>query len=185
MKQAGAVPRPRDPTGNHSRLSHAQSCISCMKRQGVEQAACLNPILRAGGDSRHRDGKPAHGPRPPKPFASPPKTCYRDLMTAALVPPELLDPVVAYFLPRRVILFGSVARGESGPDSDIDLLVVVDNDTPAEKVTIRAGRESRRPYRHPADVIPVREDTWHRFNGIVGTLPDAARTNGIVVYERE
>lgn len=106
-------------------------------------------------------------------------------MPAALVPRELLDPVVAYFRPRRVILFGSVARGNSGPDSDIDLLVIVDDDTPPAKVTIRAGRESRRPYRLPADVIPVREDTWRRFNGVVGTLPYAARTEGIVVYERE
>jgi predicted nucleotidyltransferase len=105
-------------------------------------------------------------------------------MASPLVPPELLDPVVAYFQPRRVIVFGSVARGESGPDSDIDLLVVVDDDTPAEKVTIRAGRESRRPYRQPADVIPVREDIWRRFSLVVGTVPYAARTEGIVVYER-
>lgn len=38
-----------------------------------------------------------------------------------LVPPELLNRVVGYFHPRRVVLFGSRARGESGPDSDIDL----------------------------------------------------------------
>jgi len=105
-------------------------------------------------------------------------------MSAALVPPELLDPVLAYFRPRRVTLFGSAARGDAGPDSDIDLLVVVDDDTPAEKVTIKAGRESRRPYRLPADVIPVREETWRRFSQVVGTLPYAARTEGIVVYER-
>ena len=53
-------------------------------------------------------------------------------MSSVLVPPELLDPVVAYFQPRRVIVFGSVARGEAGPDSDIDLLVVLDDDAPAE-----------------------------------------------------
>ena len=32
-------------------------------------------------------------------------------MNAKLVPAELLDPAVAYFDPRRVIVFGSVARG--------------------------------------------------------------------------
>ena len=46
--------------------------------------------------------------------------------TEPLVPPELLDPVVAYFQPRRLILFGSRARGDDGPDSDIELRVVVD-----------------------------------------------------------
>src|ERR1700690_3491899 len=80
-------------------------------------------------------------------------------MTIPLVPPELLDPVVAYFNPLRVILFGSVARGESGPDSDIDLLVIVDDDTPPEKLTLKAGYESRQSYGHPTDVIPCREQT--------------------------
>jgi predicted nucleotidyltransferase len=37
--------------------------------------------------------------------------------------------VVAYFQARRVILFGSAARGDAGPDSDTDLLVVADDDT--------------------------------------------------------
>ena len=43
-----------------------------------------------------------------------------------LVPAALLDRVVAYFRPARVILFGSRARGDHQPDSDYDLLVVVD-----------------------------------------------------------
>ena len=105
-------------------------------------------------------------------------------MSAQLIPAELLDPVVAYFRPRRIILFGSFARGDAGPDSDIDLLVIVDDDTPPEKVTVRAGREARRPYRQPADVIPVRESIYRRFSRIVGTLPYAASTEGVVVYER-
>jgi hypothetical protein len=101
-----------------------------------------------------------------------------------LVPAALLDPVVAYFNPRRVILFGSVARGEAGPDSDIDLLVIVDDDTPAEKVTLRAGCEARRPYRQPADVIPVREATFRRKSQIANSLSRAAALEGVVVYER-
>jgi uncharacterized protein len=105
-------------------------------------------------------------------------------MTTPLVPPELLDPVVAYFKPRRVILFGSRARGDHGPDSDIDLLVVVDDDTPAEKVTIKAGYESRRSYHHAADVFPVWEKTFQRNARIAGTLSRAATLDGVVVYER-
>ena len=105
-------------------------------------------------------------------------------MSESLVPPELLDPVVAYFKPRRVILFGSMARGDAGPDSDIDLLVVLDNDAPPEKLTYRAGMDARRPYTAPADVIACKEDTFRRFSRIVGTLPYVARTEGIVVYER-
>lgn len=100
------------------------------------------------------------------------------------VPPELLRSVVSYCNPRRVILFGSHAHGQPGPGSDIDLLVVVDDDTPAQKVNLRAGVESRRSYHEPADVIPVREATFQRKARIPGTLSRAASLEGIIVYER-
>jgi hypothetical protein len=105
-------------------------------------------------------------------------------MRESLVPVELLEPVVAYFRPRRVILFGSAARGDAGPDSDIDLLAVVDDDTPPEKLTLRAGFESRRSYHQAADIIPVREETCRRNARIAGTLSRAASLEGVVVYER-
>ncbi len=92
-------------------------------------------------------------------------------MVACPVPAELLDPVVAYFRPRRVILFGCLARGEAGPDSDIDLLVVLDDDALPDKLTLKVGVESRRPYHQAADVIPVREETHSsrtcRNNGLM------------------
>ena len=47
-----------------------------------------------------------------------------------LVPPELLNRIVDYFHPRRIVPFGSRARGESGPDSDNDLLVILNDDAP-------------------------------------------------------
>ena len=68
------------------------------------------------------------------------------------VPRELLDSVVAYFQPRQVILFGSAARGEAGADSDLDLLVVLDDDAPAEKVSYQAGMAARASYNEPVDV---------------------------------
>ncbi len=105
-------------------------------------------------------------------------------LASAAPPPDLLDPVVAYFRPRRVIAFGSHARGAAGPDSDYDLLVVVDDDTPPSKVTLAAGFEARRGYRKPADVVPIRESTFRRRARIPGTLCYAAAREGVVVYER-
>lgn len=101
-----------------------------------------------------------------------------------LVPPELLNRVVDFFLPRRVVLFGSRARGESGPDSDIDHLVILDDDAPVDHLTLRAGWESRRGYDHPADVIPVRNAVYRRRAKIAGTLAYEAEIDGIAVYER-
>jgi predicted nucleotidyltransferase len=38
---------------------------------------------------------------------------------------NLADRIVRRHHPERIILFGSFARGEAGPDSDIDLLVLM------------------------------------------------------------
>jgi len=78
-----------------------------------------------------------------------------------------------------VILFGSRARGEATRDSDIDLLVVVDDDAPPEKLTWRAGCEAHRS-RRAADVFPMRAETFERNRAVVGTAE--ADADGIVVY---
>jgi nucleotidyltransferase-like protein len=93
----------------------------------------------------------------------------------------LLDPVVEYFKPQRVILFGSRARGEATRDSDIDLLVDDDDDTPPEKLAWQKGHEARRS-RHAADVFPMRAETFERDRNIVGTLAAEADAAGVVVF---
>jgi predicted nucleotidyltransferase len=49
--------------------------------------------------------------------------------TATIIDKGILDRVVARIVetvqPRRIILFGSAARGQMGPHSDLDLLVVM------------------------------------------------------------
>lgn len=105
-------------------------------------------------------------------------------MTAPVVPPELLDSVVAYFRPRRVILFGSHARGDAGPDSDIDLMVELDDDAPPEKLTLQAGYESRRGYDRAVDVIPCRASVLASRARAIGSFAHIVLRDGVVVYER-
>jgi predicted nucleotidyltransferase len=105
-------------------------------------------------------------------------------MRAPLVPPELLDPVVAYFRPRRVILFGSTARGEAGPDSDIDLLVVLDDDAPPERLTATAVHQARAGYHAPVDIIPCRASKLYSRARAVGSFAYVALRDGVTVYER-
>jgi predicted nucleotidyltransferase len=38
---------------------------------------------------------------------------------------EMVNRIVEHFDPEKIILFGSSARGDAGPDSDVDLLVVM------------------------------------------------------------
>ena len=97
------------------------------------------------------------------------------------IPRDLLDPVVDYFKPQRVILFGSRARGEATRDSDIDLLVIVDDDTPPEKLTWKAGYEAHHSDR-AADVFPMRAEDFERERAVVNTLAAEADADGIVVY---
>jgi predicted nucleotidyltransferase len=43
---------------------------------------------------------------------------------------ELVRRLAEFYHPERIYLFGSAARGEDGPDSDVDLCVVLPDDAP-------------------------------------------------------
>ncbi len=54
------------------------------------------------------------------------------------------------YRPERMYLFGPVASGEAGPDSDHDLLVVMPDDSAPDLSKSRAGYRASRDYRSPA-----------------------------------
>ncbi len=43
---------------------------------------------------------------------------------------EVVDRIVSEFSPSKVLLFGSRARGDARPDSDVDLIVVWKDENP-------------------------------------------------------
>ena len=102
----------------------------------------------------------------------------------ATVPHSLLHQVIAVYAPRRVILFGSHARGEAGEDSDLDLLVVLDDDVPPEALHWRRRHEARRGYAGGVDIIPCRERVLRDRARAPGSLAAAALREGVTVYER-
>ena len=55
----------------------------------------------------------------------------------------LVRRIVEAVHPLRIVLFGSAARGEMGPDSDVDLLVVMPNGTHRRHTAQRLYREIR------------------------------------------
>jgi uncharacterized protein len=72
-------------------------------------------------------------------------------LTEAL--PLVVTDILSKFDPVEIILFGSVARGDDGPDSDLDLLVVFDK---AEQNERRDMMRSVRRAIHtfvPVDVV--------------------------------
>ena len=100
------------------------------------------------------------------------------------VPQVLLDAIVRTYAPRRVVLFGSAARGSAGPDSDLDLLVVLDDDAPAEALNWRRLHEARAGYTGPVDIVACRESVLKAQARAIGSFADTAVRDGIVVYER-
>ncbi len=100
------------------------------------------------------------------------------------VPEDLVRRVVARLDPRRIVLFGSYARGYATPESYWDLLIVLDDDAPAERLDWRALHEARRGFRGAVDLIPCRESDFRERVDVVGSLAWIAATEGVVVYER-
>jgi uncharacterized protein len=79
----------------------------------------------------------------------------------------------------RVILFGSHARGEAGPRSDVDFLVV------EPEVTNRMGEMVRlaevlRPLRVPADVLVTSAERFEYWRDTPNTLIYRAAREGRV-----
>ncbi len=54
---------------------------------------------------------------------------------------EIVGRLVAAYKPLQVYLFGSKARGDAGPDSDYDLLLVVPDDASPERRCSRLAYE--------------------------------------------
>ena len=64
--------------------------------------------------------------------------------------------IVDHFEPEQIILFGSHARGAAGPDSDVDLLVVmpIEGSKRAKQIEIRVALHNQRCWSGGAYVFP-------------------------------
>jgi predicted nucleotidyltransferase len=79
----------------------------------------------------------------------------------------------------RVVVFGSVERGEDGPDSDIDLLVVLPHITRRHDDAVEVLRRVR-DLPVPIDVIVVDEELLDRESRVPGVVRVALREGTVV-----
>ena len=96
---------------------------------------------------------------------------------------DTVRQIVRHFQPQRVILFGSYAYGQPTPDSDVDLLIVMESD---ERPATRAMRVSRllRPRPFPMDIlVRTPEEIRHRLE-MGDYFMREVLEQGKVLYER-
>jgi len=97
---------------------------------------------------------------------------------------EMVNRIVEHFDPEKIILFGSYARGEAGPDSDVDLLVVmpVQGSKREKQLEIRALLHG---IQLAKDIVVSRPEDFDWRKDIVGTIEYPATKEGKVLYARD
>ena len=96
---------------------------------------------------------------------------------------QAVDRIAARFHPDKIILFGSRARGQWGPDSDTDLLIVmsVEGSKRQQAVQIDLALQG---IPIPIDLIVVTPEEVEKYRDSIGTIIREAVREGKVLYER-
>ncbi|HAF02791.1 MAG TPA: nucleotidyltransferase domain-containing protein [Spartobacteria bacterium] len=91
--------------------------------------------------------------------------------------------IVEGFHPEKIILLGSHARGEAGPDSDVDLLIVMPFEGSRREKQIDVRTELH-DLPIAKDVIVSRPEEYAWRKDIPGTMEQPASREGKILYER-
>lgn len=94
---------------------------------------------------------------------------------------QAVATLVAAANPQRIVLFGSHARGDAGPHSDLDLLVVEKEVPHRAREMVRLSR-ALRPLRVPVDVLVVTEEELERYGKEPGSVYWWALKEGRVLH---
>jgi predicted nucleotidyltransferase len=95
----------------------------------------------------------------------------------------MAEHIIQDYDPVKIILFGSHARGEAGPESDIDLLVVLPEIANKRQAAV-AIRRILTDLPVPKDIVVTTPEEIARRGDLVGTVLRPALREGKVLYER-
>ena len=99
--------------------------------------------------------------------------------------PDLIAVIVDRFDPAKIVLFGSVADGTDGPDSEIDLLVVLDDAARPDRRRLMVDlRRATRDIAAPHDLLVSSVEDFARNQNSTGATEFEPARHGTVVYER-
>lgn len=94
---------------------------------------------------------------------------------------EMVDRIAAQFHPQSIILFGSHARGDAGPDSDVDLLVIMPVTGSRREAAVKL-RIALHDIPLSKDIIVTTPDAFVWRKEVVGTLECTAAREGKILY---
>lgn len=95
---------------------------------------------------------------------------------------EIVRRLVEAYQPERIYLFGSVARGEAGADSDYDLLIVVPDDAPPERRNSRLGYQVLRGTGVSVDEVVWDHSRFEKRAKVASSLPASVLREGRLLY---
>jgi HEPN domain-containing protein/predicted nucleotidyltransferase len=84
--------------------------------------------------------------------------------------------------PLQVILLGSVARGDDGPDSDIDVLVILEGSPPSERTALEGKLRGAVRAPVPVELHVTDRHDFERRRHTVGAIEEAAAHQGRVLH---
>ena len=94
---------------------------------------------------------------------------------------ELLHRIVQAVHPLKVLLFGSAAQGRMGPDSDIDVLVVVPNGTHCLNTTQYLYKQLL-GFGLPVDILVATSAMLERHKDNIGLIYHRILAEGKEIY---
>ena len=95
----------------------------------------------------------------------------------------LARTIAERFRPRRIILFGSYARGAASAESDVDLFVEMETPLrPPERAIAVSAVFGLRHW--PLDVVVYTPEEVQRLRNVRGTLLSIIEAEGVVLYEQ-
>jgi predicted nucleotidyltransferase len=95
---------------------------------------------------------------------------------------EVVRRLVEAYRPERIYLFGSVARGDSGPDSDYDIMLVVSDDAPPERRDCDLAYRALRGSGIAKDLLVWTRSEFEKRLHLGASLPSAMVREGRLLH---
>lgn len=90
--------------------------------------------------------------------------------------------LVEAYGPERIYLFGSTARGDAGPDSDYDIMIVVSDDAPVERQDCGLAYRALRGLGIAKDVLVWTRGEFEKRLHLKASLPSTILREGKLLH---